>query len=253
MLTILSPAKKLDFTPQNKTNHYTVADHLSKSVKIMDQLKKMSKKDIAELMNLSEKLANENYERNLTWNNDFSPENAKQAILTFNGEVYNGLKAETLTEEELLYAQDHVRILSGLHGVLRPLDLIKPYRLEMGTKLAVNGHKNLTEYWKDTITDDIVKVLNKEKVLINLASNEYTKPINFKIVNAKIITPVFKDYKNGKYKPLFVYVKKARGMMMRFIVKNRIEDPEQLKNFEEEGYFYNETMSTGKEFVFTRG
>ncbi|MFP4471928.1 MAG: YaaA family protein, partial [Bacteroidales bacterium] len=178
-----------------------------------------------------------------------------QALLVFKGEVFNGLKADSLTEDDLLYAQDHLRILSGFYGVLRPLDLMQPYRLEIGTNLKNKRGKNLYEFWGDKITKAIGEALDASgsRVLINLASNEYFKSIDTKKLDAEIITPAFKDSKDGTYKFITLYGKNARGMMTRFILKNRPEDAESLKLFDEDGYFYNEQLSKENKWVFTRG
>ncbi len=205
-------------------------------------------------MDLSPELTALNFERYHSWNLPFSQKNAKQAILAFQGDVYRKLKAQTLNEKELDFAQEHLRILSGLYGILRPLDLIQPYRLEMGTKLSVSGNKNLYEFWGRKLAENLLKEMEKQntKVLINLASNEYFKAIKPKNINIPIITPVFKDFKNGQYKVLFLYAKYARGLMTRFIIKNKIDKPEKLKLFDSEGYAFDSNLSTEKEWVFTR-
>lgn len=251
MIVLLSPAKNLNIDKQNITKKSTLPVFLEQSEQIIKKLQRLSKDEISRLMSINPKLTDLNYTRFKQWHLPFTEENAIQSIFAFNGEVYNGLKARDLTENDVLFAQEHVRILSGLHGVLRPLDLIQPYRLEMGTKLSVGNSTNLYEFWGEQILKQLEKE-STDNIIINLASNEY-----FKVVNGdhdfRIITPVFKDMHKGKYKFLTVYMKKARGMMTRFIIKERINNPENLKHFEGEGYFFNVNMSSGDEWVFTRG
>ncbi|MCF8364276.1 MAG: peroxide stress protein YaaA [Bacteroidales bacterium] len=255
MVVLISPAKTLNYNIQPQTSIFSLPDFLHESGQIVDVLKKYSPSRLQKLMSINPDLATLNATRFMDWMLPFTPDNAKQAIMVFNGEVYNGLKANTLTEADLLFAQDRLRILSGLYGALRPLDLMQPYRLEMGTSLKVKRKKNLYDFWGNKITGHINTLLESTgaKYLINLASNEYFDAINRKKIKAEIITPVFKDYKNGGYKFLTVYGKKARGMMVRFIIKNRVEDAEQLKLFDDEGYFYNDKLSEGNNWVFTRG
>lgn len=257
MITILSPAKKLDYDNPAPVKHYTTPDYLDYSQQLINELQKKSVDDIAGMMNLSKNLANLNKERYMEWQKPASPDepNSKQAAFAFRGDVYQGWNPQELNEETLLFAQNHVRILSGLYGILRPLDLMKPYRLEMGTKLGINGKKNLYEYWQDTITDGINALLESSEnpYLINLASNEYFKAIDTSRFKAEVITPVFKDNKNGKYRVISFFAKKARGMMTRFIAENRIDTPEKLKLFEADGYYYNDELSEGNTIVFTRG
>ena len=253
MITIISPAKLLNFDLQNITKEYTQPLFQEESQLLIDKLKKYSSKKISNLMGLSKKLSDLNFKRYQQWHLPFTAENAKQALFAFNGEVYNGLKAETLTLEDVGFAQGNLRILSGLHGVLRPLDLIQPYRLEMGTKIGAKRTKTLYEYWSKKVTGQLTEELPKDDVLINLASNEYFKVIDQSKFKRRIITPVFKDEKNGNYKVLTIYAKHARGMMTRFIIKNRIENPEEIKAFEEKGYVFNPNLTNGDEWVFTRG
>jgi len=254
MLILISPAKSLDFETAPTTEIYSEAKFLKESQALIKRLRKFSTDEIAEFMSISPKLAQLNHERFLSWQTPFSIDNAKQALLAFKGDVYAGLDVESLTEEELNIAQKDLRILSGLYGVLKPLDLIQPYRLEMGKKLKTPKGNNLYEFWGDKITDAI-NVSLKEKgdqYLINLASNEYFKSINKRKLEAEIITPVFKDLKNGQYKIISFFAKKARGLMTRFIIQNQISNPEHLKTFNSEGYIFNPHLSTNKEFVFTR-
>ena len=254
MLTILSPAKSLDFESPSPTATHTQPSFVSSSEKLIKKLQKLSVKKLGELMSISEALAELNHERNAQWRPEFSPEEAKQAVLAFTGDVYQGLEANTFSEEDFAYAQNHLRILSGLYGLLRPLDLIHPYRLEMGTKLAVGRSKNLYDFWGMTLTDAVNAQLKEiaEPVLVNLASNEYFKAIKPKKVEGRIITPVFKDEKNGQFKVISFFAKKARGMMAKYIIQNRIESPEGMKGFDGEGYIFNEAMSKENEWVFVR-
>ena len=205
-------------------------------------------------MGLSDKLGALNYERFQEWQTPFSTDNAKQAILAFKGDVYQGLDAENMSSEELNWAQDNLRILSGLYGLLRPLDLMQPYRLEMGTKFANNRGANLYQFWGDIITKQLNKLLSAspKSVLINLASNEYFKSVQSKNLDAEIITPVFMDQKGDKYKIISFFAKRARGLMSAFIIKNKISDPQQLKTFDIDGYKYNAAMSEGNKWVFCR-
>lgn len=255
MLIILSPAKNLDFKRQSPVTEYTHPEFLKESEKLVHKLKTFSKKELSELMHINERLTKLNYERFKEWATPFTPENAQPSLMAFNGDVYTGLQAETLSADDLHFAQDHVRILSGLHGVLRPLDLIQPYRLEMGTKLSVQGKDDLYAFWGDKITTSLNETIETKssKVLINLASQEYFKSVNTKkLYTDRIITPVFKELRGDTYRMFFVYVKQARGMMTRFIIQNKLEDPEEIKGFDMEGYFYNENLSSETEWVFTR-
>jgi cytoplasmic iron level regulating protein YaaA (DUF328/UPF0246 family) len=205
-------------------------------------------------MSISEKLGQLNAQRFLEWHTPFSPANAKQAVLAFKGDVYTGMAAENYSAQDFEFAQQHLRILSGLYGLLRPLDLIQPYRLEMGTGFANKRGKNLYRFWDDILTDHLNRELEaqRERVLVNLASTEYWGAVNTKKLHAEVITPVFKDQKNGQYKIISFFAKKARGMMSAYIVKNQLTEAEQLKGFDLAGYTYNEVMSSPKEWVFTR-
>lgn len=254
MLIVISPAKSLDFDTATTSKEYSEAKFLKESQALIDQLRKLSVEEIGEFMEISPKLAQLNHERFLNWHTPFDINNAKQALLAFKGDVYTGLDAETLSEAELQIAQRDLRILSGLYGVLKPLDLIQGYRLEMGKKLQTSKGNNLYDFWGDKITKAINDSLKEkgDKYLINLASNEYFKSINKKKLEAEIITPVFKELKNGQYKVISFYAKKARGLMTRFIIQNQISDPEHLKAFSADGYIYNPHLSKDKEFVFTR-
>ncbi|MDM7859494.1 peroxide stress protein YaaA [Alteromonas sp. ASW11-36] len=250
MLVVLSPAKNLDVEPVSLSLPATQPELMSETRELVDTCKQLSPANLASLMRISDKLALLNAERFNSFEFPFTVENAKPAVLTFNGDVYTGLDAGSLSEDDLAFAQQHVRILSGLYGVLRPLDLMQAYRLEMGTKLDNPKGKNLYEFWGDKVTEQ----LNAEQqpVLINLASNEYFKVVSKKTLNARVITPVFKDTKNGKLKVISFFAKKARGLMARYIIENRVTDAEQLKQFNAAGYTFDATLSSDKELVFTR-
>lgn len=254
MIAIISPAKRLDLKSEPTVSTCTIPEDLERSEQLISKLRNTSGKKIKELMGLSNDLTQLNVERYASWTPEMTSENARQAIFTFDGEVYRGIDVPNLSEKDLNYAQDHLSILSGLHGVLRPLDLIKPYRLEMGTKLPIRRKKNLYEFWGDSITDRLNAQLaqSKSEVMVNLASSEYFKAINFKKLNARVIEPVFMDLKNGQYKVLFAYAKLARGYMTGYIMRNQLSDPEDLKNFAMEGYRFSESMSEGDKWVFTR-
>jgi len=255
MLAVISPAKTLDFETKPTTSQFTIPEMLNYSEKLAGKLKQLSREDISELMGISPSLTDLNFERFRLWSLPFTPENAKQAILAFNGDVYDGLDAASLSEKELSLAQKKLRILSGLYGVLRPLDLIQPYRLEMGTKIGQGKAKNLYEFWRKTITESISNSINESgsKILVNLASDEYFKSIDTKKIDAMIVTPAFKDMKNGNYKIISFYAKKARGQMTRFIIENNIDNPEDIQAFEADGYNFNPRLSDGLNPVFTRG
>ena len=250
MLAVISPSKTQDFTKTDIVK-YSQTRQAKQTLELIDILKLKSKDDIAKLMSISEKLANLNFDRFQEFSNEFNLNNAKQAILAFKGDVYNGIDTPSLTADDLDFAQENIRMLSGLYGVIRPLDLIQPYRLEMGTKLANPKGKNLYEFWGDGIS----KVLNidESETLINLASNEYFKGIDKKSLNANIIDIVFKENKNGEYKVIGIYAKHARGLMVNFIIKNRINNAEKLKEFNTEDYTFNTNISDEKTWVFTRG
>jgi len=255
MLILISPSKTIDFEVSKKAVNPSQPEFLDEAQKLVEIMRKFSPSQLQDLMRINPKLADLNAKRFMDWQLPFTEENARQALLVFKGEVFTGLNAGTLNTEDLLFSQHHLRILSGLYGVLRPLDLIQAYRLEIGTKLKTKQGKDLYQYWGNKITDSINKALKDsgQNVIINLASNEYFNSIDKKKLNAEIYTPAFKDYKNGKYKFLTVYGKRARGMMARFIIKNRINEVEQLKLFEDDGYYYNDNLSDGLEWVFTRG
>ncbi len=254
MIAVISPAKKLDYQSETRTNEFTIPEGLDRSKVLINTLQKTSNKDLGNLMGLSTNLVELNAARHAEWTSNFEEGETRQAILAFNGDVYRGMKNAELTEGELKFAQNHVRILNGLYGLLRPLDLMKPYRLEMGTKLAVNGKKNLYEFWGDEITDRLNAALEQSgnNTLCNLASSEYFKSVNTKKLNANIITPVFKDMKNGQLKIIAIYAKQARGMMSGYIIRNRINNAEDLKGFTDGGFRFTENLSDEKTWVFTR-
>ncbi|MBQ0757405.1 MAG: peroxide stress protein YaaA [Amphritea sp.] len=254
MLLVISPAKNLDYETPATTSRFTQPQHLEHSSQLIQQLRAYSVQDIAELMKLSDKLSALNVARYESWSQPFNSDNAKQAVLAFNGDVYSGLNAEDFNEAELDFAQKHLRILSGLYGVLKPLDLMQPYRLEMGTKLTNSRGKNLYAFWGDIVTDDLNLSLTEEEqpVLVNLASNEYFKSVKPKNLQGRMVTPVFKDWKNGQYKIISFFAKKARGLMCRYAIKNKITDAEQLKNFDLGGYQYDESLSKEDTWVYTR-
>ena len=254
MLIVISPAKTLDYETPPATDKVTQPDFLDQSAKLIKELKQLSPQEIASLMNISDKLAQLNAARFEAWTKKFTSENARQAALAFKGDVYTGLNADTLSEKQFDFAQKHLRILSGLYGLLRPLDLMQAYRLEMGTKFANQRGKDLYSFWGNRITDKLNEAFagQKKPVLVNLASNEYFKSINTKELKAEIVTPVFKDWKGGKYKIISFYAKKARGLMCRYAIDNKITKVEKLKGFDYEGYSFNEGMSSEKEWVFTR-
>jgi len=251
---VISPAKTLDFESLPTTKVSSVPAFLPQSEKLIAQLRKLSPEDISSLMGISEKLGQLNFERFLNWHTPFDSKNAKQAILAFQGDVYTGLEANTFTAKDFRFAQKHLRILSGLYGLLRPLDLIQPYRLEMGSKFQYTGGRNLYQVWADDLTCAVNAQLkvSKSSVLLNLASNEYFKVIDKKALHGDVITPVFKDLKNEKFKIISFYAKKARGMMSAYIIKNKITKVEDIKQFDVAGYRYNESLSSARDWTFTR-
>lgn len=254
MLALISPAKTFDFDTPAPTREASQPEFLAQAQELIDVLRPLAPHDISKLMGISDKLGVLNYDRFADWQPPFDLDNAKQALFAFKGDVYVGLAAETLQEGDWKFAQDHLRILSGLYGLLAPLDLIQPYRLEMGTRLANPRGKDLYEFWGSRITEAINAQLKRlaDPVVVNLASNEYFKSVQKKDLEAPLITPVFKDWKTDRYKIISFYAKKARGMMSAYILKNRLTDAEGLKGFDEEGYRYNSELSTATEWVFTR-
>lgn len=254
MLALISPAKTLDYETALPTDQHTLPRLLDQSQQLIDVSRKLSASEIASLMSVSEKIANLNVERFRDWNSDFSFANARQAIFAFKGDVYTGLDAYSLSQIDIDYAQNHLRSLSGLYGLLRPLDLMMPYRLEMGTKLKNDRGHNLYEFWGDRITQLINDDLEQagSKILLNIASDEYYKSVKEAKIQAEIIKPVFLDQKNGKYKVISFYAKKARGLMARYMIENKIEKAEDLKAFNTDGYYYDAESSLAGELVFKR-
>jgi cytoplasmic iron level regulating protein YaaA (DUF328/UPF0246 family) len=254
MLIVISPAKTLDYQTPLATDRFSQPELLERSSQLIEQAKLLTPAQIASMMSISDKLAMLNVQRFNDWQPPFSPDNARQAILAFKGDVYTGLQAEDFNEQEFDFAQQHLRILSGLYGLLRPLDLMQPYRLEMGIKLATSAGHSLYEFWGDLLTEKLNQALTaqQDNTLINLASDEYFKAINPANIAGDIIKPVFLDEKNGKYKVISFYAKKARGMMSRFIIKNRLTHPDQLQDFNTAGYRFDASRSQGHQWVFLR-
>lgn len=252
MKLVLSPAKSLDFESELPTTQHTEPQFLNQSERLNKILKQKSAKSLSKLMSISDALGQLNYERNQNWELPFTTENARPAIYSFSGDVYRGLDAYTIPQDAIDYLQSSVRILSGLYGILKPLDLMQPYRLEMGTRMPVGTNKNLYEFWKKHITEALNNELEDGEVFLNLASNEYFKAIDKKALKAKIVTCTFKDFKNGEYKMIMTYAKLARGYMARYIIDNKAETIDEVKGFNYEGYSYSEPMSTESELVFIR-
>lgn len=252
MKLVLSPAKSLDYETKLPTSKSTESEFLLQSERLNKLLKKKSAKGLSKLMHISDALSQLNYERNQDWELPFTKDNARQAIYAFNGDVYRGFDAYTIPKDKIAQVQEKVRILSGLYGVLKPLDLMQPYRLEMGTKLSVGKHKNLYDFWKK----DIVKSLNEElgdsEVFVNLASQEYFKSIDTKALKVPVVNIEFKEFKNGDYKIIAIYAKLARGLMARYVIDTDAETIDDLKGFNYEGYGFSESMSTENNLVFTR-
>ena len=255
MLTIISPAKKLDFENSALTSEFSMPLFLKESQLLINDLKKCKPAEISKMMGLSETLTKLNVERYKTFKTPFNLKNSKQAMYAFRGDTYVGLDADTMKPTEVKFAQQNLRILSGLYGIIAPLDLIQPYRLEMGTKFSCQGKKNLHQYWNEAVTNHINKLLEEKesKVLVNLASKEYFGAIDLKKLEAKVITPIFKEKKDAEYKIVSFFAKKARGMMSRYIIDNKISNPEELKKFNVDSYKFNAKLSSPNEPVFTRG
>jgi len=254
MIIVVSPAKTLYDKSPILLETYSEIEFLQEAEKIMSVLKKKKPAQISKLMDISPKLAELNFQRFQAWQPVFTPENSWQAVLMFNGDVYQGLKAETFSDNEFAVAQEKLRILSGLYGLLKPLDRIRPYRLEMGTSLPVARKKDLYDFWKTKITAKLNEELaqHDQRILVNLASNEYFSAVDAKKVKARIITPAFKENKGGKYQMVSFFAKRARGLMSRFIILNNIADPEEIKAFDLEGYYFNSQLSGENDWVFTR-
>ncbi|MDV7187202.1 peroxide stress protein YaaA [Lutibacter sp. TH_r2] len=252
MKIVISPAKSLDYETKVPITEYSEGIFLNEAEKLNGVLKKKSPKKLSELMHISDKLGDLNWQRNQDWKLPFSLENARQAVFAFKGEVYIGLDAYSLSVDQINQLQKKLRILSGQYGLLKPLDLMQPYRLEMGTKLKIGQKDNLYQYWDQKITDALNEELKDDEVFVNLASNEYFKAVKPKLLKVPVITPVFKDYKNGKLKTISFFAKKARGLMVRYIIDNNIDSIEKLKGFNSEGYAFDTNLSSEKELVFTR-
>jgi len=258
MIIVISPAKALDYETPPTTAVFTQPDFLDHSAELIDVLRERSPAQIAELMHLSDPLATLNVARYAQWSRPFSPDNAKQAVLAFNGDVYEGLDAASLSADELTWAQDHLRILSGLYGVLRPLDLMQAYRLEMGTRLESARGKNLYAFWGERITDELNRQLAAEldagraPILLNLASDEYFKSVKPAKLKGRLVSASFEDWKGGRYKIVSFYAKRARGLMSRYVIQNRIDDVDGLKGFDAEGYAFAADASDADRLVFRR-
>jgi len=252
MKLVISPAKSLDFETELPTNTHTEPQFLEQSQRLNTLLKKKSAKSLSKLMHISDALGQLNYERNQSWELPFTTDNARPAVYAFNGDVYRGLDAYTIPKEKIDTLQNTVRILSGLYGVLKPTDLIQPYRLEMGTKMPVGTKKNLYEFWKKDITAALNEELADDELFLNLASNEYFKAIDTKLLKVPVVTANFKDFKNGKYKVISFYAKAARGAMARYIVDTNAQTIDDLKGFNYMDYGFSESLSKDNDLVFTR-
>ncbi|MGB0871148.1 MAG: peroxide stress protein YaaA [Flavobacteriales bacterium] len=254
MICIVSPAKNLNEEPFTQEVGWTKPKFLKQAESIANILKEKSPQDIGKLMHLSEKLSNLNYDRNQAWKKSHTINNAKPAMFCFNGDTYQGLDANSLSSEEIENAQNHLRILSGLYGLLKPLDVMRPYRLEMGTTLANDEGSNLYHFWKGSIGKQLQKDLkaSKSKILLNCASNEYFKAVDTSVIKEEIWTPVFKDFKTDKYKIISFFAKKARGMMARFVIQNHCKTIEDLYAFNSEGYYFKEIDLATKQIIFYR-
>jgi cytoplasmic iron level regulating protein YaaA (DUF328/UPF0246 family) len=254
MLIALSPAKTLDYETVPQTRRATQPALLDRATQLVAEARKLTPDGISALMGISEDLANLNHRRFMDWSLPFTADNARQSVLAFKGDVYLGLAADTMTAADLNFAQKHLRILSGLYGVLRPLDLMQPYRLEMGLKFANHAGKNLYDFWGDEITAILNRQLHtlKSRVLVNLASNEYFRAVKPSALDAEVVTPVFKELRRGKYRVISFFAKKARGQMARYAIDRRLDDVDGLKEFREDGYRYNGSESSAREWIFTR-
>ncbi len=254
MLAVVSPAKKLDTADISRSLSFSQPTLLADTEELIQKTKTLQPGDLQSLMGISEKLADLNHSRFQSFTTPFTEDNAKPAALMFNGDTYTGLEATSLSDESLEWAQDHLAILSGLYGILRPLDLIQPYRLEMGTRLETDRGKSLYEFWGDRITDQIRAQLasHQDKTVINLASNEYFKSVKPKALPGSILTPAFKELRDGKPKMISFMAKRARGMMARYIIDNRIEDPQALKDFSTGGYTFDQSLSDESTWTFIR-
>jgi len=255
MIALIAPAKRLDYDSDLSVEDFSIAEHLKESKKLIKELQKKSPEDLSSLMGLSENLSVLNFERNMNWQVPKKPSNeVRQAIFAFKGDVYVGLDSETLSKSDIKYAQKNLAILSGLYGLLKPLDLMYPYRLEMGTKMKNENGKNLYEFWGNKITTSINALAkeNNSKGIINLASVEYFTSVKTENLDLPVYSPVFKDFKNGKYKIISFFAKKARGSMARFVIQNKIKNPADLNKFNLDGYKYSKKESSEYSPVFLR-
>ncbi len=252
MKVLLSPAKSLDFKSQLPTEKNSYLCFQKEAEYLNSILKRKSPEDLSQLMGVSIKIADLNYERNNDWSLPFTKKNARQAVYAFSGDVYRGLDAYSVEDYKIDFMQNSVRIISGLYGLIKPLDLIQPYRLEMGTKLSFDNNKNLYEYWREKITNQLNLELSKDEPVLNLASNEYFKAVDTKVLKSDVYSANFKEFKDGNYKTIAIFSKKARGMMTRYIIENNITDISSLKSFNYDGYVYHENLSSDKELIFSR-
>ena len=252
MKILLSPAKSLDFKSDLPTSKTSSICFEKEAEYLNSILKSKNPKELSDLMSISSKIADLNYERNHSWSLPFTKSNSRQAVYAFSGDVYRGLDAYSIDSSKIDFLQNSVRIISGLYGIIKPLDLIQPYRLEMGTKLAFDSNKNLYDYWRKKITEQLNLELDDEEPILNLASNEYFKVIDTKVIKTDVYSANFKQFKNGEFKTIAIFSKKARGMMTRFIIDNDITDITDVKSFNYDGYFFHKELSTDKELVFTR-
>ena len=254
MLMVISPAKTLDYQTPPTTERFTLPEHMDDAAELIEQLRSLGPAEVAELMHLSDKLAALNVARYGSWSRECTPQNAKQALLAFKGDVYTGLGADDFSEAELDFAQRHLRMLSGLYGVLRPLDLMQPYRLEMGTRLSNTRGKDLYAFWGERISQWLNQALAEQgdDILLNLASNEYFSAVRLPALRARVINVQFRDLKNGQYKIISFHAKRARGLMARYVIRQRIADPAQLRDFAEQGYRFAAEQSSASELVFLR-
>jgi len=254
MITLLSPSKSQDIAHTPTTRKYTIPEFLDRAAELVDRLRSLTVPNLAALLSVSEKIARLNVDRFAGWTREHTPENALQAIFTYAGDVYRGFAVDSLSAEDLYYAQNHLRTLTGLYGILRPLDLIQPYRLEMATPLETRRGSDLYEFWGDALTRTITEALTNhhDHTVVNLASKEYASAVDSNALDGPVVTPVFKDRKGEKLRSVAIYMKQARGAMARFMIANRVEEPDGLKAFSEDGYRYSEQHSTERELVFVR-
>ena len=252
MKILLSPAKSLDFKSELPTSKNSSICFEKAAQYLNSILQSKNPKELSDLMSISSKIADLNYERNHSWSLPFTTTNSRQAVYAFSGDVYRGLDAYSIDDTSIDFLQNSVRIISGLYGLIKPLDLIQPYRLEMGTKLSFDNNKNLYDYWRKKITEQLNLELDDKEPILNLASNEYFKAIDTKVIKSDVYSANFKQFKNGEFKTIAIFSKKARGMMTRFIIDNHITDISDIKSFDYDGYMFHKDLSTEKELIFTR-